>query len=334
MTTPLALDVARGAAQWRQLGTYVQLRTTPDLVEAAAARARDILDEVDRAASRFRDDSDLARVNTHPGVDVEVSPVLVAAVTIALDAARESDGLVDPTLGPSLRAAGYDRTFALVPAHDPSPAALPRPRPRWSEVVVGERTVRVPEAGLLDLGATGKAFAADLVATDLDEQLGAPLVISVGGDVRVVGCDPATIPAFPVALGHTLAEVEARLQPTVGARLRSSVDASTSRAGADLLLHDGGVATSSRRARAWRRADQLLHHVIDPRTGRPATGPWESVTAVGRTATAANTATTAALVLGHAAYGWLTDHDVAARLLAEDGTTLATPAWTAMEEAA
>jgi len=297
-----------GSASWRALGTYVQLRTAPELIRAATARAVEILDEVDRACSRFRADSDLMAVERTPGWHTDVSPVLLAAVRVALEAARETDGLVDPMLGGVLAAAGYDRTFAQVPAESHSPTTLPVPcaRSRWSEVVVTPEALWTPGPGL-DLGATGKAFAADLVALTLHDELGGPVVISVGGDVRVVGAPDRQ--AYSILLAHTHA------------------DASDSITLGTVRLADGGLATSSVAARTWRRDGTQWHHVLDPRSGRPTGGPWITVTVAAHTAVAANTASTAALVLGDRAVGWLAERGVAARLVAADGSTARTRQW-------
>src|SRR5205807_1715456 len=70
---------------------------------------------VDRACSRFRVDSELERVNTADGRPTEVGPVLLDAVEVALQAARQTDGDVDPTVGEALRVLGYDRDFDAVP---------------------------------------------------------------------------------------------------------------------------------------------------------------------------------------------------------------------------
>ncbi len=113
-------------ASWRALGTYVHLRTAdPDLIGSARAIAEHVLDAVDVACSRFRGDSDLTRANRAAG-PVAVSPVLVGAVRAALEAAEVTDGLVDPTLGLLLEAAGYDRTFTMVPAARPDPGRAAR----------------------------------------------------------------------------------------------------------------------------------------------------------------------------------------------------------------
>ncbi len=307
--TPATVDVERGASAWRALGTYVELRTSPDAVEAATDLAAGVLHEVDVACSRFRDDSDLVRANHDAGHAVEVSPVLVGAVRVALEAAAETEGLVDPLLGELLSAAGYDRTFSLVPADDPTPAALPVRGGTWEEVLVTDTTVTVPRGVALDLGATGKAFAADLVALCVADSLGVPVLVGVGGDLRVASPNDTDLD-HQVVLGHSRADLEAG-GPSELVRLR-----------------DGGLATSSVSARRWRRGGRQWHHVVDPRTGLPAQGPWRTVTALGRTAAAANAATTASVVLGEAAYGWLVDRRVAARLVDHEGRVTRTPAWT------
>jgi FAD:protein FMN transferase len=92
-----------------------------------------------------------------------------------------------------------------------------------------------------------------------------------------------------------------------------------------LLL--GGLATSTVRARRWSRGGREWHHILDPRNGLPVGGPWRSVSALGRTCSAANTATTAALVLGEAAPDWLAQRGVAALLVDEHGERHCTPRW-------
>ena len=307
--TSATVDHVHGASSWRALGTYVELRTTPDAVAAATELASRVLVEVDEACSRFRDDSDLMRANAAAGEAVEVSPVLVGAVRVALEAAAGTGGLVDPLLGDVLRHAGYDRTFSLVPADDPTPTALPVAGGSWSQVVVTDDTVTVPRGAALDLGATGKAFAADLVALSVAESLGVPVLACVGGDIRVAAPDDAPQDQ-PVVVGHSITDLLAGGDSTV------------------VRLATGGLATSSISARRWRRGGRQWHHVVDPRTGLPAAGPWRTVTALGHTSAAANTASTVSIVLGDAAHDWLVERQVAARLVAHDGTVTRTPAWT------
>ncbi|MGL4745851.1 MAG: FAD:protein FMN transferase [Dermatophilaceae bacterium] len=291
---------------WTALGTYVEVVAAADALDDAARIVDHVLAEVDLAYSRFRPDSDLERANATADA-VPVAPITLAAVRLALEAARSTGGLVDPTLGGVLAGAGYDRTFTLVPADDRSPASVPIRAGSWTDVVVTDKTLTIPPGVALDLGATGKAFAADLAALTVARQVDGPVLVGVGGDLRVAG----TTTEHRVVLGHSLAD------------LADGGDR------AEVTLRQGGLATSSTSARRWRRGGRQWHHLVDPRTGAPTTGPWRTVTALGHTAAAANTASTAAVVLGVAAPDWLAHRQIAARLVADDGRVVRTPAWDA-----
>ena len=304
------LDLATGTARWRALGTYVHLGLAdPDLLADAADLAVAVLDEVDRACSRFRADSELTRANRTTG-PVPASPVLVGAVRVALEAAEQTGGVVDPTLGDVLVAAGYSRTFEDVPASDPSPVALPTRRRGWRDVVVTDDSLEVPRGVVLDLGATGKAYASDLVALTVVDHCGTAVVVSVGGDVRTATRPDASAPgaAWTVGIAH-------------------SPDGPGATPVVHVTVADGGLATSSVSARRWTRAGRTWTHLVDPRTLGPVDGPWRTVCATGPTCVAANVATTAAIVLGTDAPAWLEALGVAALLLAHDGTTHRTGTW-------
>jgi thiamine biosynthesis lipoprotein len=298
------------ALAWEALGTYVHLATgDPQDLVGAGALAAEVLDHVDRACSRFRDDSDLSRVNAHPGEWVAVDPLLVAATTVAVQAADMTDGLVDPCLGRSLVALGYDVTMSAVRERDPRTFAAPTsvvPRPTaWREIRVDPAgKLRIPSDCALDLGATAKAWAADLVAAAVVDALGGRVLVSLGGDLRIDG--PPGDP-WPVRVTEVPGE----------------------RTGETITLSGGGLATSSTRARRWRTGHAEQHHLLDPRTGRPTTGRWRTVTATGPTSVAANVATTAALVLGDQAVTWLTEGGVTARLVAADGSVARVGDWPA-----
>jgi FAD:protein FMN transferase len=284
------------------LGTYVYVATR-DAAELGAARrlTADLLGAVDRTCSRFRDDSDLSLANARAGRWTTVDPLLVAAAEVALGAARITDGLVHPLLGRPLVALGYDRDFGLLHDTGEAVAVTPPTLDSWRELGLRGDEVRVPAGTALDLGATGKGFAADLVAHALDAELRAPALVSVGGDLALSRPDgtpwPVSVserPGDPAVLVH---------------------------------LEQGGLATSSTRVRRWARAGTSYHHVLDPRTGLPARVVWSTVSCLGGTAVGANTASTAAIVLGDAAPDWLDSHGVSARLVTPEGDVLRTGAW-------
>lgn len=298
--------MSRTATSWRALGTYVYLCGDADTLVDATRIAADVLETVDKTYSRFRSDSELMTLYRRSGEDVPVSPLLHAAVRVALEAAEESEGLLDPTMGSQLVAAGYDRTFTRVPTTSSAAVDLPVRTSSWRAVVLGEGTLRLPARTLLDLGATGKAFAADLIAASLEAELGRAFLVSVGGDLRIT----ASRAAAPYAVA--VADTEAGLSGDQVYRIS---------------LTQGALATSSIAARQWHRDGRRWHHIIDPRTGEPAAGPWRTVTAYGHTAVGANTASTTALILGKAALGWLVQRSVAARLVSHDGVVTTTPLW-------
>ena len=103
--------------------------------------------------------------------------------------------------------------------------------------------------------------------------------------------------------------------------LRSTSPARRSRSAA------GGLATSGTTVRRWRAGAVELHHIVDPRTGRPAVTPWRTVTVAARTCVDANVASTAAIVLGEEALGWLEARSVAARLVGGSGEVVRLGAW-------
>ena len=294
------------ATTFEALGTYVFLSTRrPASLSPMQRLAAEVLTDVDRTCSRFREDSDLTLANRHAGRWVEVDPILVAAVSTACDAARQTDGLVNPLLGRPLEQLGYDRDFDLLTACEDEYLTAPTPPDlaAWQQIGLDhEGAIRVPAGTALDLGATGKAWAADLIAAAVTGELGEGAIVSLGGDIAIAEDDGEP---WPVAIAtHPGDPAEVTIE-----------------------LDRGGLATSSTRVRRWARRGVQLHHLLDPRNGLPAPTTWRTVTATGPSATAANTATTAAVVLGVDAVAWLSARGVAARLVADDGTVHATGAW-------
>lgn len=296
------------------LGTTATVAVTePAALDAATELLRERLEAVDLACSRFRPDSELMWVNARAGIAVQISPLLARSVRVALDAARRSNGCVDPTLGSQLRAAGYDRTFALVVERGtwrfaPSSA----PRAAWKDVHLDdeERELVVPEGVELDLGATAKALAADDAARALATATGTGVLVSLGGDIAVAGDAPADGWSVRIADDHAAPVVERG--PTVA-------------------IMNGGLATSSTTVRRWSTDQGEAHHILDPRTGRPAITPWRTVTVAAATCVDANVAATAAIVLGEDAVSWLVAARLPARLAPHDGSVVLVAGWPADE---
>jgi thiamine biosynthesis lipoprotein len=297
------------ASDWPLWSTSARLVITkPHLLDRATAIADRLLGEIDAACSRFRSDSELARLRDRLPQGVEVSPLLASLVRHALDAAAATDGDVDPTLGYALDAVGYDRDIRLVEDGDGIVRAVVSARPGWRSVVLIGRVLRVPAYLSLDLGATAKAVAADLVAARIAEELHCGVLVSLGGDIATAGLEPE-------GGWHVLVQ---DLPGDPAARVR--------------LTPEFGMATSSTQKRRWNRGGSLQHHILDPRTGLPAEPHWRSVTVSASSCLQANTMSTASVVRGAAAVPWLASLGASARLVDRYGTIVTTGGWPAGSE--
>ena len=94
-----------------------------------------------------------------------------------------------------------------------------------------------------------------------------------------------------------------------------------------IAIHSGGLATSSTAARRWRRGGDVLHHILDPRSGLPAAPVWRTASVAADTCADANAASTAAIIRGEAALAWLAGLGLPARLVAESGAVVTLCGW-------
>lgn len=281
------LPVDAGTAQWTVWGTVARIVVTdPARLAPATDLVEALLAAVDEACSRFRPDSEIRHACRAAGRPVTVSPLLAELVAAALRAARETDGDVDPTLGAALCGLGYDRDFASITGHsvagtvDGGSAVAGRrpvrvlPSPDWRSVRLRGRELTVPSGVLLDLGATAKAAAADRAAAMVAGRLGTGVLVALGGDVATAG--PAPEGGWRVLVRDRPGDPSCLVRLPAGAAL----------------------ATSSTASRAWGSA---LHHILDPRTRRPAPAVWRTVSVAAFSCLRANTLSTAAVVRGHRA---------------------------------
>ena len=282
------------------------------LARASQAVAAEV-GAIDKACSRFREDSELSAVNRARGRPVAVGELLLVAIEVALRAARQTGGDVDPTVGRALVALGYDRDFAEVPASGPEAPRFAAVR-GWRHVHLdrGRGRVRIPAGVRLDLGATAKALAADRAAARASQAAGCGVLVSLGGDLAIAGQPPACGWSVRVTDRHT---------------------AGPGAEGQTIRLRDGGLATSSTTVRHWSRGGEELHHLVDPATGRPAEVVWRTVSVAAASCVDANTAATAAIVRGERAPDWLAAARLPARLVRPDGAVVRVAGWPAPDEA-
>lgn len=228
-------------------------------------RVRDLFRTTEAACSRFRPDSDLERLNDAPGTRLSLPRSLVGPVAAAAEMRRRTGGLVDIGLGGVLAAWGYDRSFDDLEAPEAAPDAI-ESAGWWTE---GDVLHRRPGTRL-DLGGIAKGWTADRAV-----EMGFASVVSAGGDIRsrhpetrVTVIDPGERPVVRITIGR------------------------------------GALATSSRSRRRWQVADREAHHLIDPRTLRPAETPVVTAAAVAATAVEAEAAAKAVMLLGERGLAW------------------------------
>jgi FAD:protein FMN transferase len=229
-----------------------------------------IFEREEQRFSRFRPDSELSDINRSSSRWVDVSQGFADVVALALAGAETTGGLFDPTILRALEGAGYDRDFGAV-AVQHRPAPVPSgPCGGWRDVeLVGTRLFRPPGVAF-DLGGIAKGWTVD-VAVEAAIAVGLRwVVVNAGGDLRVRGAAPALSVGIedPVDRGSTFV---------------------------DLAIDGGALATTSVMLRSW-GAD--LHHVIDPRIGRPARTPVVQATAWEPTCAAAEISAKRAVLEG------------------------------------
>ncbi len=248
-----------GAHHFQAMGTSCSL-FAEGAAPAALLRAEFQVRELAARLTRFDERSELSQLNASAGRWFDTSPELDALLRESLRAYELSAGLVNVAVLPAMEAAGYTRPLAEgLPSAPPHRA---EPAPRLSdvlEVAIG-RARLAPGTGL-DLGGIAKGWMADRLC----DRLGANALVNLGGDLRARGRGPSG-DGWPVGL-----------------------------AGQTVMIDDHGAATSSVLRRRW---GDGVHHIIDPRTGAPASSGLSEVSVVTRTAVEAEIVAKAALIAG------------------------------------
>jgi FAD:protein FMN transferase len=254
--------------------------------------------------SRFLPTSELSRLNDLSGTSVMLSNILWQVLQLAMAAAEQSAGLVTPTMLAALEAAGYDRDFihlSELPTRPDTPSQGPEVLcgETWRTIVLdaSTRSVKVPQGMRLDFGGIAKGWAADKAMGRL--QAFGPALVDAGGDIAISGPRADGSPWLVAVANPTNNQLPLDL----------------------LMLRAGGVATSGRDYRRWQQHGHWQHHMIDPRTGRPAQTDLLTVTVVAPTVMAAEMAAKTVLLLGSVAgLAWIEARPwFAALLVTEDG---------------
>jgi thiamine biosynthesis lipoprotein len=282
MIAPPRVDVHHFTAFGGARCSIHAVDATPDELSACVAEVY----AFEQRLTRFRPDSELSRFNAVAGRRVAASPLLTELLQTALDAWLLTDGLVNAAVLPALMAAGYDRSIEQVRRRAAEARVLPgadapgggsppgQPAPSLPDVLqVGNDWARLAPGCAIDLGGIGKGWLADRLCERLENA-----AINLGGDVAAAGDGPEG-DGWSVGLCDGWA----------------------------IALRRGGVATSGTEARRWANG----HHLIDPRTGRPADTDLSAASVVAADTATAEALSKAAVLLGSARAGaWLHERGV------------------------
>jgi thiamine biosynthesis lipoprotein len=256
----------------------------------AALRAKAMMLAWHSQFSRFDADSELTRLNEDRRTTVPVSRLMARLIEGAVEAARMTGGLVDPTLLSAIERTGYRNHFAGTPLPLRDALALagtraaagPSAASRWRDIRVDPiaGTVTRPPGVRLDAGGVAKGLFGDVLAGELSGH--DAFAVVAAGDVRFGG---------------------------TSGRLRKIDVADPFASGVIHVfeLADGAAATSGIDRRSWIGPDgRPAHHLLDPATGKPAFTGIVQATALAPTALEAELRSKAALLSGPAgARFWL-----------------------------
>jgi thiamine biosynthesis lipoprotein len=198
--------------------------------------------------SRFIDSSEISLMNHSDGKEMYVSADTITLVRYLVDAQSRTHGLFDPSLLPALIGLGYS-----VSRTDSSMKSDVSPNAQWAiplsetRIDVASGAVRLPSGATLDPGGLGKGLAADIVAAELISLGATGVCVSIGGDMRIAG--------------------ESEMNGGWSVAVESPFDESSNLT--TLVLHSGGIATSSTRGKRWVGPLGEMHHVLHPSTSTP-----------------------------------------------------------------
>jgi thiamine biosynthesis lipoprotein len=251
----------------------------PERLQAGFERVRQFFAASEARFSRFRQDSELNRLNRAAGSWFQASPELFEVVQDALDLHHLTGGLFDPSILNALQRAGYDRSMdeikKLPGLEAVSPVTWERPQFAQTRLDPGRSAIRLPEGVPIDLGGIAKGWTASKAA-DLLSAYSPACTVNAGGDMACVGL-PQGQPAWQIDLEDPRDEQQVL---------------------AVLQIAPGALATTTITRRRWLQGGQSRHHVIDPRSGQPVESSWLSVSVYAPKATHAEAFAKALLMLG------------------------------------
>jgi thiamine biosynthesis lipoprotein len=265
---------------------------TAQSLELVAAAAEAEVRRIEARYSRYRGDSELARINkvAANGGTIDIDAETAGLMAYAKACFAKSDGVFDITSG--LLRTVWDFSVSRLPDQSAIDAVLPFIG--LDKVALLDNQLHFRKPGMeIDFGGLGKEYAADRAA-EMCAELGARHgFIDLGGDIRVIGPQPDGQP-WRIGIRH----------PRDAKKIV-----------AEIALPNGALATSGDYERFIEVDGRRYCHILDPRTGWPAQG-LASVTVISDHCLVAGSLATAAMLKGADGAAWL--HGLGVRHIAVD----------------
>lgn len=256
------------------MNTYITLTAYGKDVDDSLDSAENFIRELESLWSVTDADSEIYQLNNSNGIPLAVSEPTAALIDFALEIAEKTNGALEPTIYPVLAAWGFTTDTYQVPAQEEIIRLLQEVD--YKRVQVENQTVILPEGMQLDMGAVAKGFASDQIAELLRNSGVESAIISLGGNIQVIGAKPD---GFPWRIGIRNPEADGNF--------------------AVLEVSECAVVTSGGYQNYFMdETGKVYHHILDPQTGMPSESGLLSVTVVGTEGRLCDALSTALFVMG------------------------------------
>lgn len=283
------------------MDTAMRITAYGDNAADAVTECVSYINMLEADISRTRESSDIFALNHAEGNQTELSEQTADILQEALDLAAKTEGRFDPTIAPLSDLWGIGTEQAAVPAQEQIDKVLPLVD--YTKVSLEGTTASIPAEAEIDLGGIGKGYAADHVAQLLRDAGVKRAVITLGGNIYVLGEKEDGV---PWTVGITDPDNPGDYFATLG-------------------VSDTSVVTSGDYERYFEQDGTRYCHIFDPETGWPAQTDLRSVTVVSECSTEADAYTTALFVMGYdRAKAFCEEHGIEAVFVKKDHTVSVT----------
>lgn len=258
------------------MDTYMSFTAYGPQGEAAVEIAAQEVVRLDDLLSVTGENSQVWALNHAQGEPVKLGEDAIALLTAAQSLGQATDGALDVTMYPLVKAWGFTTGSYQIPDEDTISALLEHTG--YEAIAIDGDTVTLPQGMEVDFGAPAKGYAGEKCVGLLREQGVTSAILRLSGNIQTIGAKPDGS-AWRIAIRDPESEDS-------GGYLGV------------LELVDQAAVTSGNYERYFEADGVRYCHIIDPATGAPTQNSLTSVTIVGDSGTVCDGLSTALFVMG------------------------------------